>query len=65
MNFETGSQILQNKEIYTVYGTQDLFLTDSRFDEMRALVKKLNTEVKTVTFQGGHEIDEQTLLKFI
>jgi predicted esterase len=65
MNFETGSQVLQNKQIHLVYGTRDPFLTDSRFAEMKMLAQKLNTQVNVTTFDGKHEIDELTLLKFI
>jgi predicted esterase len=63
MNFETGSHVLHDKEIHFVYGTQDPFVTDSRFAEMKELTLKLNTQVTVHTFEGGHEIDEATLLK--
>jgi predicted esterase len=65
MNFETGSQVLQNKQIHLVYGTRDPFLTDSRFAEMKMLTQKLNAHVNVTTFDGEHEIDEPTLMKFI
>jgi hypothetical protein len=32
---------------------------------MKMLAKKLNTQVNVTTFDGEHEIDEPTLLKFI
>jgi predicted esterase len=64
MNFETGSQVLKEKQIHLVYGKRDPFLTDSRFAEMKELTKKLNADVNVVTFDGEHEIDEPTLLKF-
>jgi predicted esterase len=65
MNFETGSQVLQEKEIHLVYGIQDPFLTDTRSVEMNELTKKLNTRVQVTTFEGGHDINATTLLKFV
>jgi predicted esterase len=65
MNFETGSQVLQNKQIHLVYGTRDPFLTDTRFAEMKTLTQKLNARVNITTFDGEHDIDKPTLLKFI
>jgi predicted esterase len=64
MNIETGSKMLYGKETHYVYGNQDPFLTDSRFEEMKALTQKLNTPFTVTTFEGEHEIDETTLLKF-
>lgn len=64
MNFETGSQVLKEKQIHLVYGNRDPFLTDLRFEEMKSLTEKLNANVNVQTFDGEHEIDETTLLKF-
>jgi predicted esterase len=61
MDFKTGSQRLKNKDVYFVYGTKDPFLTDSRSAEMETLSEKLNAVIKTITFEGGHDIDETTL----
>lgn len=65
MDLETGSKALRDKEVYLVYGKKDPFLNDERFAEMQTLTHKLNTSVKTVTFEGEHEIDEKTLLSFV
>jgi predicted esterase len=65
MNFERGNKILKQKETLLVYGTQDPFLNDSRFAEMKMLTEKLNVEVKQMTFDGGHDIDEATLANLI
>jgi predicted esterase len=64
MNFETGSQVLRDKQIHLVYGTKDPFLTDTRFAEMKTLTQKLNTRVNVTTFDGEHELDPATLLSF-
>lgn len=65
MDFETGSKALRQKEVYLVYGNKDPFLNDERFAEMQTLTSRLNTSVKELTFNGEHDIDEQTLLKFL
>jgi predicted esterase len=65
MDLQTGSRVLQHKDVSIVYGLQDPFITDERFAEMRSITKKLNTEVKEFAFEGAHDIDGPTLLKFI
>ena len=65
MDFKNGRKILKNKDILLVYGKQDPFLNDVRFSEMKNLTEKLQTEAKEISFAGGHEIDETTLLKLI
>jgi predicted esterase len=62
MNFELGSNVLKDKKVIAVYGNQDPLLTDSRFAEMQELTKKLNAKIDVVTFEGGHDIDEGTLI---
>lgn len=61
MNFEVGAEVLKDKSVIMVYGKQDPFLTDARFNEMKSMVEKLKTKVEIVTFEGGHDIDENTL----
>jgi hypothetical protein len=65
MNFEEGSKLFHDKDISMVYGKQDPFLTDTRFAEMRDLTKMLNAQVKEIAFDGGHDIDEATLLSLV
>lgn len=61
MDFEAGSKILHSKDVCVVYGKNDPFLNDDRFAEMQSLTKKLNKEIREITFEGGHEIDEDVL----
>lgn len=63
MDFQLGADVLKDKSVVMVYGKQDPFLTDARFTEMKALVEKLNTKVDIITFEGGHDIEEQALLQ--
>lgn len=65
MDFEAGSKILHDKDVYVAYGKKDPFLNDDRFAEMQSLTKKLNKEIREITFEGGHEIDEDVLLTMI
>jgi predicted esterase len=64
MDFENGRQALSNKDVYLVYGKKDPFLNDARFAEMKLLSSKLQTPFNEVSFDGEHDIDEDTLLKF-
>jgi predicted esterase len=65
MNFEVGKEVLKDKETYLVYGNTDPFLNDSRFGEMQMLASKLGITPQRIEFDGAHDIDEKTLLKFV
>jgi predicted esterase len=65
MDFDTGKQILQKKEVLMVYGKQDPFLTDERFTEMKVIIEKLGTDIEIITFEGDHDIDQETLIKLV
>ncbi len=65
MNFETGNEILRKKKVVLAYGKKDPFLNDERFAEMKTLSQKLNITAETITFDGGHEINQPALLKLI
>jgi predicted esterase len=65
MDFDSGKETLREKEVLLVYGNKDPFLTDERFGEMTSLTEKLSVPVKQITFDGAHDIDEETLLKLI
>ncbi|MCI0751046.1 MAG: hypothetical protein L0Y35_04355 [Flammeovirgaceae bacterium] len=65
IDFSKGHHVLENKLVQLVYGTKDPFLTEERMKESAGLIKKLNINPNTLTFDGGHEIDETALLKLI
>jgi predicted esterase len=65
MDFHNANTVLRSKDISVVYGNKDPFLSDERFSEMHLLTSKLGVSVKELVFDGGHEIDNATLLKFI
>lgn len=62
MDFQLGNDVLKDKSVVIVYGKQDPFLTDARFNEMKSLMEKLNTKIDIVTFEGGHDIEEKALI---
>ena len=65
MDFKKANSIFSTKELVLVYGKQDPYLTDARLREITALTEKLNLNLPAITFNGGHEIDQPTLLKLI
>ncbi len=65
MDFDRGHQVLQSKKIQLVYGINDPFLTDERLVHMKTLTEKLKVRTETITFEGGHEINEAVLLQLV
>lgn len=64
IDFEMGKGILRGKEISLVYGDSDEFLTPERLGLMKDLSRKLGVTSSPLVFQGGHHLDDDTLLKF-
>jgi predicted esterase len=65
MDLHAGSRVLQSKDVYMIYGLKDPFITNEGFAEMKTITGKLNTKVTELTFDGVHDIDGPTLLKFL
>ena len=65
MNFESGRESLQGKDVAIVYGKNDPFLENSQFESVREGSSKLGITPQYVSFDGGHEIEEKTLLNFL
>ncbi|SKC44963.1 alpha/beta hydrolase [Ohtaekwangia koreensis] len=63
-NFEKGHSTLKGKDTFLVYGKSDPFINDSRFAEMKSVSSTLGIEPTLVEFEGKHDIDSKTLLKF-
>lgn len=62
LDLESG-KALQEKEVMFVYGKSDPYLNDTRLVEMDRVSSTLKITPRVESFEGGHEIDEQTLLK--
>ncbi|MGE0932521.1 alpha/beta hydrolase [Peijinzhouia sedimentorum] len=62
--FELSEQKLKDTEITFVYGKNDPYLSDQKMDELRDITSKLGVKTKEMVFDGTHEIDSETLLKF-
>lgn len=63
INLLNGRQILHDKKTVLVYGRNDPFLNDSRFAEMNTLAEKLSIQPDVIEFDGGHDIDQDVLLR--
>jgi predicted esterase len=63
LDFTLGSEVLNGKRVQLVYGTKDKFLNESRIDEMNELIGKVNVPVAKISFDGGHDLHETTLLQ--
>ncbi len=65
LHLESSRQIFKSIETYFVYGKSDPFVNDNRFTEMKVISEKLGIEPHFISFDGKHEIEEQTLMRFI
>ncbi len=65
MNFEKAHEILKDKKIIEVFGKTDPYLTDERLKEVTTLNKRVNIQPTLIEFDGGHELNEDVLNKFI
>ncbi|MFZ6665814.1 alpha/beta hydrolase [Peijinzhouia sedimentorum] len=62
--FELSEQKLKDTEITFVYGQNDPYLSEQKMNELRDITSKLGVQTKEMVFDGAHEIDSETLLKF-
>lgn len=65
LDFKQGQEKMKDIEILNIYGLNDEYLNDARKEEQFMLAEKLGVKMKTMTFEGGHEIDQDTLMKLI
>jgi predicted esterase len=65
LDFGKGHQVLTTKRVTLVYGMKDAYLNEKRMEEMESLTARLGIKPTIVSFDGGHEIDQPTLLQFI
>jgi predicted esterase len=63
LQIPAGSKILKDKKVVIVYGTRDPFRTAKHEDELMMVSKQLGIHPEIISFDGGHEIDEITLIQ--
>ena len=56
---------IRSRETIFVKGTSDPFMNDARFLEMNQLSEKLGIAPRVITYDGGHDIVEATLLQLV
>ena len=65
LNLKGANKSLSKSDNFLVVGSQDQFLTDKRISDQENFWKKLNITPQIITFDGGHEIDQEVLKRFI
>lgn len=56
-------QLLSNKEVVLVYGTQDEFLKQIDVVKYEANIRQNIPQLRVITFEGGHTVEAEALLK--
>lgn len=65
MDIEVGNNLLKEKDVKLVSGTLDPFLTPDRIKKQNELLSKLSFKPEMISFAGGHDIDQKTLLTLL
>ncbi len=65
MNFEKAHEILKDKKILEVFGKTDPYVTDEKLNEVTSLNTRLGLNPTIIKFDGGHEINEEVLIRLI
>ncbi|MDX5481974.1 MAG: dienelactone hydrolase family protein [Hymenobacteraceae bacterium] len=63
IDFETGKAAFAGLPVAMVYGTQDEFVTPEVVEKKKQLMARLGIDPELYTFEGGHSIHPETLLK--
>jgi predicted esterase len=64
LEIQANNRAFKDLPIHLVYGKQDPFLSDDRMLKQQEIEGKLGIQSIIHTFEGGHEIESETLLKF-
>jgi len=65
IDFSGLGNILRDKKVYMLRGTEDEFINEERKKEQQALIDKLNVNVEQMEFEGKHDIHIDSLKKII
>lgn len=63
LDYKLAKDAFKNIDVKYVYGVNDPYLSNERFEEMKAISQHLELQPETITFDGEHDIDPETLLK--
>ncbi|NEM98649.1 alpha/beta hydrolase [Pontibacter burrus] len=63
IDFTAGKAAFQNLPVAIVYGTQDEFITPKTVQKKEQLMAELGINPTIYTFEGGHTLHSETLLK--
>lgn len=61
INFKKAREKLAKTKNYIVIGSKDEFLTEKRREEQMLICEKLNIKPEVITFEGGHDINQEVL----
>jgi predicted esterase len=65
LDFQKGQKKMKDLDILNIYGNNDEYLNAERMSEQFKLADRLGVELTNITFDGGHEIDQETLIKIL
>lgn len=63
IDFEAGKSVFKNLPVDVVYGTKDEFITPESLNRQQQLMYRLGISPQVHTFDGGHTIQPETLVK--
>ena len=65
LDYSGAKDYLSDKNLYLLYGSHDPLLTPDRLTEVQELENRHGIDFQETPFEGGHEIDPQTLSDFL
>lgn len=63
LNFDLGKKLLQPVDTFIVYGNKDPYIDQKQIEIQQEGIKKLAITPQTITFDGAHIIDAETLVE--
>jgi predicted esterase len=65
IDFSIGKSVLKDKQVVLVQGDQDPLITKERKLEQTQILNQLEVTPNVISFHGGHEIHEPTLVTLV
>jgi len=62
MNIDKGNNLLSDKTVKLVFGDKDPFVNAERLNRLDVLLNQVSFKHEKVIFNGGHDIDQSTLI---